>query len=297
MLKFTVNVSNGCKVVLLLCIVQSALAGVVDNTVNTERPRISSSNELISTILNNCYDMNCLKSNVLNYLNTYLNVNDRDARSMHDVDEQIYDRVARILKTKEFRMQLPETFFRKSEITFQGGRGFDVKVSEDAAVEGICTHNKSLLDEIYWDTWHLFTARKHKDDDIKKKLLLPALLLLKLKLKAILPIFVALIGLKAIKALILSKLAITLVVGFIAYSLLKKPATPATPETSTTAAPASSYDPSSWEPSASAGGPYARVWDPSAQNLAYSAYYSGSSTGSGSSASGSATSKPSYSTI
>lgn len=129
--------------------------------------------------------------------------------------------------------------------------------------------------------------------------MLPALLLLKLKLKAILPIFVGLIGIKAIKALILSKLAITLVVGFIAYSLLKKPAAAAPAgDASTVAPPPSSYEPGNWDSSASAGGPYARVWDPSAQNLAYSAYYSGSSSGSGAgSASASATSKPSYSTI
>lgn len=141
-------------------------------------------------------------------------------------------------------------------------------------------------------------ARKHKDDDLKKKLLLPALLLLKLKLKAILPLFTAIIGIKAFKALILSKLAISLVIGFIAYNLLKKPAaaTPAV-ETSSPAAPASSYDPSSWEPSAASGGPYARVWDPSAQNLAYSAYYSGAaSSGSSASSASSATSKP-YSTV
>lgn len=106
------------------------------------------------------------------------------------------------------------------------------------------------------------------------------------------------IGLKAMKALIISKLALTLVVGFIAYNLFKKPAAPAGMEAST-AAP-SSYDPNSWEPSATSGGPYARVWDPSAQNLAYSAYYSGgsSSSNSGSSSSATATSKPAtYSTL
>lgn len=120
---------------------------------------------------------------------------------------------------------------------------------------------------------------------------------MKLKLKAILPIFVGLIGIKAVKALILSKLALTLVVGFIAYSMMKKPAAPAGGETST-AAP-SSYDPSSWEPNATSGGPYARIWNPSAQDLAYSGYYSGSSaSSSGSSSSVSATSKtPAYSTI
>lgn len=57
---------------------------------------------------------------------------------------------------------------------------------------------------------------------MKKKLLLPVLLLLKLKMKALMPIFVALIGLKALKALILSKLAIAIVIGFVAYQLFSK---------------------------------------------------------------------------
>jgi hypothetical protein len=57
---------------------------------------------------------------------------------------------------------------------------------------------------------------------LKKKLLLPVLLLLKLKMKALMPIFVALIGIKALKALVLSKLAIVLVVGFIVLQLVKK---------------------------------------------------------------------------
>jgi len=273
------SVSNICKIAALLCIVQSAIAGVVDNSVYVERAtRINSGNELVSTILNNCYNMDCLKTNVLTYFNTILGVEDRSARSMESVDEQIFDRVAKYLKTNELHFELPETFFRKSEITFRADRGFDVKVSEEAATE----------------------ARKHKDDDLKKKLLLPALLLLKLKLKAILPLFVGIIGIKAVKALIISKLALTLVVGFIAYNLLKKPAAPAAGTETSTSAP-SSYDPNNWDASATSGGPYARIWDPSAQNLAYSAYYQGGSSSagsSGSSASASATSKPStYSTI
>lgn len=130
------SVSNICKIAALLCIVQSAIAGVVDNSVYTERTRINSGNELISTILNNCYDMNCLKGNVLSYLNSYLGVDERSARSMESVDEQIYDRIAKILKSDEFRFELPETFFRKSEISFRADRGFDVKVSEEAVTEG-----------------------------------------------------------------------------------------------------------------------------------------------------------------
>jgi hypothetical protein len=131
---------------------------------------------------------------------------------------------------------------------------------------------------------------------LKKKLLFPVLLLLKLKMKALMPIFVAIIGLKAMKALILSKLAITIVLGFLIAQLVKKtglgmpmsmmpmmpaaqeppmaygpPTTPATPDTS--------YGPAAWEPS-SASSSYTsnRVsWEPSAasssHNLAYSSYY------------------------
>lgn len=57
---------------------------------------------------------------------------------------------------------------------------------------------------------------------LKKKLLLPALVLMKLKMKALMPIFMALIGAKAMKALVMSKLALTLVLGFLLVQLLKK---------------------------------------------------------------------------
>lgn len=130
------SASNICKIIALLCIVQSALAGVVDNSVYTEHARINSGSELVSTILDTCYDMKCLRTNVLKYLNSFLNVDERSARSMESTDEQIYDRVARILQTNEFKFELPETFFEKSQITFRGDRGFDIKVSEDAVNEG-----------------------------------------------------------------------------------------------------------------------------------------------------------------
>lgn len=128
------------------------------------------------------------------------------------------------------------------------------------------------------------------------------------------PIFVALIGIKAIKALILSKLAIKLVLGFLIYNLIQKlgglkmsmmPMMPSAAEPMntygvpepTTPPTSSSYSASNWEPS---GGPYSR-WDgsgsSSSQNLAYSAYYPSSSS-SGSSytgTSGSSVSSPSSS--
>lgn len=131
------SVANICKVAVVLCIAQSALAGVVDNSVYPESARINSGTELVSTILNNCYDMNCLKTNVLKYLNTFLGISEqRSARSMDSLDEEIFDRAGKILRTNEFSYELPETFFHKSLITYRGDRGFDVKVSEEAADEG-----------------------------------------------------------------------------------------------------------------------------------------------------------------
>lgn len=139
---------------------------------------------------------------------------------------------------------------------------------------------------------------------MKKKLLFPILLLLKLKMQALMPIFVGLLYLKTMKALILSKLAIVLVIGFIAYQLLGKagmkmplpmtmsPMPPLEPPMSMYGPPSttSSYEPG-WEPAS--GGPYARIWSnsassgsgspsssslsDSAQNIAYSAYYPSSS--------------------
>lgn len=131
------SVANICKVAIVLCIAQSAMAGVVDNSVYPDSARINSGSELVSAILNNCYDMNCLKTNVLKYLNTFLGINEhRSARSMESVDEDIFNRIAKIIRSNEFTYELPETFFHKSLITYREDRGFDVKVSEDAANEG-----------------------------------------------------------------------------------------------------------------------------------------------------------------
>ena len=151
---------------------------------------------------------------------------------------------------------------------------------------------------------------------LKKKLMLPVLLLLKLKMKALMPIFVAIIGLKAMKALILSKLAITLVLGCVIMNLLKKTGmpmpmsmmpmmgtSPAEPmpygppsSVTTPATPDNSYGPAAWDPPASSytSGSYTnRVWEPSSSssshNLAYSAYYPSSSSSSSGSALSSST--------
>lgn len=113
-------------------------------------------------------------------------------------------------------------------------------------------------------------------------------------MKALMPVIVSIVGLKAMKALFLSKLAITLVLGFLIFQLVKKagmkmamnpmqpmPSPPPSSEYGApipSASPLSSYEPissSSWEPSNAQYN--SRVWEsPSATSshgLAYSAYY------------------------
>lgn len=130
------SVSYGLLVV--LCVSSYVCASTVDNSVYSETPRINNGDEMVSSILNNCYDMDCLKGNVLGYLNTLVNEPSDAGRSLNtaDVDEAIFQRVGKYLNTHEFKVQLPETFFRKSEVTYRADRGFDVEVSKDAAVEG-----------------------------------------------------------------------------------------------------------------------------------------------------------------
>lgn len=139
----------------------------------------------------------CLKQEVLEYLDDKLGTT-TEARSLESVDEALIVRTVKYLKSFEYGVNLP---FVDAKLKYRPGR--------------------SLADlDIEFDNNQVATSQAR--GILKKKLLLPILLLLKLKLKALMPIFVALIGLKAMKALILSKLAIILVVGFIAVQFFKK---------------------------------------------------------------------------
>ncbi|EDW84594.1 uncharacterized protein Dwil_GK13053 [Drosophila willistoni] len=273
--RYTSLFAFGC----VLLVASSVQGAAIDNAVT---PRIHSSDELISTIVDKCFHsnaMHCLKEKVLTYLDTMANVEeDVSGRAFDDdvIDKVIVDRVARILHSNEMRLQLPQTFFAGSVMTYRADRGFDLELPKE---EGRA-------------------EKKNKD-----KLFLPLLLLMKFKLKVVMPILLALVSLKATKALILSKIAIKLVLGFLIYNLIQKlggmkmnmvpmPAPVPAVEYGVPSTTASSYDPSSWEPMS--GGPYAR-WD--SQNLAYSSYHpsSSSSYSSGSSSSGSSGSPSSYS--
>ncbi|XP_055677143.1 uncharacterized protein LOC129786270 isoform X2 [Lutzomyia longipalpis] len=244
-------------------------ASIADNEIESRQLQIHSGEELIDSIMSDCFSgdtFKCLKGRVLCYLDTNLGVAEKSARAFEEdnVDRAIFDRVGRVLSTSEFRMALPEAIFGQTVLTYRPDEGFNFLVP---------------------------TQR-----DLKEKLLIPILLLMKLKQKIVLPIVLGLIHLKAVKAFIMSKLAITLVLGFLLHNLLKKkgllpmpmammPMPPPEPAPvygapAPSPAPASSYQPSSWEPSS--GGPYSRIWEPStdAQQMAYSSYYPGSSSSS-----------------
>ncbi|SPP80189.1 uncharacterized protein LOC117583050 [Drosophila guanche] len=273
-IRFTSLLAVGCVLLVSGAVSGAAIEG------NAVTPRIHSSDELISTIVDKCFHanaMHCLKEKVLTYLDTMAHVEEEvSGRAFDDdvIDKVIVDRIGRILHSNEMRLQLPETFFAGSVMTYRADRGFDLELPKE---EGRA-------------------EKKNKD-----KLFLPLLLLMKLKLKVVMPILLALIGLKATKALILSKIAIKLVLGFLIYNLIQKlggmkmnmvPMPAPAMEYGVPSTTASSYDPSSWEPMNS--GPYAR-WD--SQNLAYSSYHpsSSSSYSSGSSSSSSPSSSSSYS--
>ncbi|XP_068977738.1 uncharacterized protein Osi20 [Bombus flavifrons] len=249
------------------------------------------SQDFLSKSLNECIAadswMSCLKQEVLGYLDGKLGTS-TEARSLDTVDEAIVARTFKYLKSFDYGIDLP---FVDASLKYRPSRSLADLDIEFKGNEVATSQARGML---------------------KKKLLLPFLLLLKLKLKALMPIFVAIIGLKALKALVLSKLAILLVVGFIAVQFFKKggmmmpmakltvagmsmepaasPAYGAPPMPSTT----SSYDPANtWD----GNGPYSRVWTPTngveAQNLAYSYYSPGSGSNSYSSSSSSSASSSS----
>lgn len=233
----------------------------------------SSRQDFLTKSLNECIAADswssCLKQEVLGYMDDKLGIS-TEARSLATVDEALVARTVKYLKSFDYGIDLP---FVDASLRYRPSRSLadlDVEFKDN----DVATNQARGL--------------------LKKKLLLPFLLLLKLKLKALMPIFVAIIGLKALKALVLSKLAILLVVGFIAVQFFKKGGMMAPMGMSMEPAPAaygvpavpsttSGYEPvNTWDGS----GPYSRVWTPTngveAQNLAYN-YYSPSSSSSSSS--------------
>lgn len=139
----------------------------------------------------------CMKHRMLGYLDDRLRTT-TEARSLETVDEAIVARTIKYLKSFDYGIDLP---FVDASLKYRPSRSLvdlDVEFKNNQAAT---SQARGLL---------------------KKKLLLPFLLLLKLKLKALMPIFVAIVGIKALKALVLSKLALLIVIGFVALQFFKK---------------------------------------------------------------------------
>lgn len=161
----------------------------------------TSNQDFLINSLNECIKTeswtSCLKHQVLDYLDNKLGTT-TEARSLETIDEAIVARTFKYLKSFDYGVDLP---FVDASLKYRPSR--------------------SLADlDIEFKDHDVATSQAR--GLLKKKLLFPFLLLLKLKLKALMPIFVAIIGLKALKALVLSKLAILIVIGFVAMQFFKK---------------------------------------------------------------------------
>ncbi|XP_047113035.1 uncharacterized protein LOC124789647 isoform X2 [Schistocerca piceifrons] len=273
--------TTGAPSALLLLLLSLLLAS--SSSSSTATPE-----DLLSSVVDECLGarglpMSCLRLKVLDYLDattgsgsaaaTGRSASDIDADAEH-LDAMILSRAQRFLETHQFKLQLPEFAFGRAELIFRPSKGladFDVKFPTERS-ESENETERSLSE-----------ARGM----LKKKLLMPLLLLLKLKMKALTPIFLAIIGIKSLKAFIMSKLALLLVVGFLVVQLCKKagmmmpmpmsmepapappmpygPPAPAPPPTNQYGPPTNQYGPPSNEygpPSTQYGAPTG--WDASA---------------------------------
>lgn len=122
-----------------LCLLLASVAlvrgyTIKDNEIQTARLRTS--DDLLDSVISDCFEadapISCLKVKVLSFLDTKLGVNSEAARAMDDqhIDRVIFDRVARILSTNEFRFQLPEFLFQSAEVSYRADKGLDVDFPE-----------------------------------------------------------------------------------------------------------------------------------------------------------------------
>ena len=117
---------------LFIAVVQGA---AISNEI-TETPRIHTSEQLVSAIISDCFEINgmsCLKGKVLTYLDTVLGLKAEQARAFdeNNVDKVIYDRVSRVLATNEIRVELPKIIFGDVAVVYRADRGVDFDMSEE----------------------------------------------------------------------------------------------------------------------------------------------------------------------
>lgn len=130
-------------VVFVSMLALSVVLAVEDNSIGgSSDTKINTKEELVATVIMNCFNgdrtaMNCVRGNVLRYLDTV--VPQVDDKNSGDVDEKIFDRVQRYLKSNEFKLRLPELFFQEATLTLKPGQGledFDISFPSASNQEG-----------------------------------------------------------------------------------------------------------------------------------------------------------------
>ena len=111
-----------------VCLVSVNCATISSNS-------IQNSEQLVSSIIDDCFNgetVVCLKGKVLTYLDTILGLKEEQARaySSHNVDLAIFDRVTRVLRSNEFKVQLPQWIFGDIEATYRADQGLDFEIKE-----------------------------------------------------------------------------------------------------------------------------------------------------------------------
>ncbi|KAL1137651.1 hypothetical protein AAG570_009347 [Ranatra chinensis] len=230
-----------------ILLIAAALAGALSTSPQGE--------DLVGSVMADCADEDCVREHVAAHIGL----------PPDSTPEDILKRVGRTLSdAREFRLQLP--WADDATLVFRPRGHPEMDIEFPHPLEGRSSNK----------------AR----DIMKNKMLLPLLMMVKMKLQALIPLMLTIIGIKATKALMLSKIAVLLVVGFLVVQLCQKLGMakmsmsmgPSPPPADPTPVPmmygpptTSGYEPppSGWEPS----GPYSRVYDPtSAQQMAYNAY-------------------------
>ncbi|XKL62757.1 hypothetical protein PGB90_002590 [Kerria lacca] len=203
-------------VFLLLCFNGIVLSENVDKINDMDdNNRKSKSDEILWDVMDSCINSEvesvttCLKLKVLHYfdydVSRIANPRSLSENDAEKIDRLVVKRFQRYLKSNEFRIQLPEFFFQGATLVFNPKKGitdFDVVFPTPPENE-----DRSMS-----------AAR----DMMQQKALLPLLMMLKMKMKMITPMMLALVSMKATKAMIMSKLALVLVILFMASQLVKK---------------------------------------------------------------------------
>lgn len=301
----TVSVSSLSVVVLVAAVTMAGVA-VADRPVDG----------LLDRVLDRCSlgpgAVGCLKGNVLEFLRE-----GRAVKTEGDVDSELVRAAGEYI---ERRVNEPTAVPTGRAMDNEGGSAPAAASASASVAAGTTTTTARGLDiltfveflkvvrSVFKFVQSLFKLKKSElniafipfvaDMEMgmmQDKMLMPLMMMMKMKLKMLMPIMMAIVSMKATKALVLSKVAIMLVLGFLIKEFLKKsggipglpihlPGFPGPAEPSSTSAPPPMYGPpqsssyessSSWEPTG-----YSSHSSDSAHSMAYNSYQPSSSSGS-----------------